>query len=500
MGLVAAGIVTAQRTHAQTPVPGPLEAESAIEARRAVIRGTDDEARFRLQLTIMQEAREGLDVVAVVRPLLSDSSARVRAQAVEVLKVDEFAEARPQDVAVALELLRGALRDPTPEVRRAAADQLVACETFRSGEAAPDLIQALQDPDAGVRRTAVYGLGQMGPAAAPAVPRLIAMTGDEPAWEVRWLAVRALGWLGDLAESAVPTLLPMLRSASDTLRAEAVASLGSIGVGGVAAPYASQVVAGLTGALADTLSHVRRAAIAALGSLGSPGASAVVAALRHPDDTVAARAAVILGQGDPDSVAIVGLLAALGDRRTLVRDEAADALGGLGAHVRPALLAAQRGADTRPGATRALTYLDRAFRSPVADDCYQLHRGPWRPDLGLAGDTVFSRPPEIVRFSTRKHRQPYDPKDPVPMHVWPANGSRMSVHGPGGWTSSADGGTIEVAWSTGFSGVTMKLDVVGDGAELRGTARPFWDFPRESQTADVTATRVACAPEAQRTR
>src|SRR2546427_10730588 len=74
--------------------------------------------------------------------------------------------------------------------------------------------------------------------------------------------------------------------------------------------------------------------------------------------------------------------------------------------------------------------------------------------------------------------------------VFPANGTSMSVHGPGSWTPIRRADSVSIVWTTGFSLLTMKLAVARD--TLRGGAETFWGFPRAQQTSEVTDVRVAC--------
>jgi len=72
-----------------------------------------------------------------------------------------------------------------------------------------------------------YGIGALGPAAAPVVPALIGLLDyDDP--EVRYAAVFALGSLGPVAREALPALIECLGDASERVRWNALASLGDI--------------------------------------------------------------------------------------------------------------------------------------------------------------------------------------------------------------------------------------------------------------------------------
>ena len=94
---------------------------------------------------------------------------------------------------------------------------------------------------------------------APCVPRLTELVRQaDPG--TRYLAAKALGQIGDEAESAVPVLLEALRDNDMFLRAGITGALIKIGY---------PAVPGLTRALFDPSSAVKRAACKALGKIGS---------------------------------------------------------------------------------------------------------------------------------------------------------------------------------------------------------------------------------------
>ncbi|MEE3219587.1 MAG: HEAT repeat domain-containing protein, partial [Planctomycetota bacterium] len=73
-------------------------------------------------------------------------------------------------------------------------------------------IVKLADDDKQVRRRAAYALGQMGPAAAGAVPALTTAADDRNI-EVGWYALQALGRIGPAAAAAVPEIIRILKTA-----------------------------------------------------------------------------------------------------------------------------------------------------------------------------------------------------------------------------------------------------------------------------------------------
>jgi HEAT repeat protein len=124
--------------------------------------------------------------------------------------------------------LLGALKDPEPGVRKAAAG------AFRSMEAPPRgaigaLVETLRDPSAEVRAEAAFGLmGFHSPPAREAVPALSNAFAQDPDRQVRVNAARALGLMGPVARDAVPVLRAGLRDADERVRDVAAEALQAI--------------------------------------------------------------------------------------------------------------------------------------------------------------------------------------------------------------------------------------------------------------------------------
>lgn len=133
---------------------------------------------------------------------------------------------------------------------------------MKSFQTIGDAWEALQhSDDAEARAAAILYLGER--QYAPAVPRLTELVRQSDPG-TRYLAAKALGQIGDEAESALPALLEALRADDIFLRAGVTGAL--IKIGPPAAP-------GLTQALFDPKSAVRRAACKALGKIGSERAA-----------------------------------------------------------------------------------------------------------------------------------------------------------------------------------------------------------------------------------
>jgi hypothetical protein len=118
--------------------------------------------------------------------------------------------------------------------------------------------------------------------------------------------------------------------------------------------------------------------------------------------------------------------------------------------------------------------------------CYELTLSAWRPNLNLGEDVVFVTPPHRIHLFAERGTQGWESEGYV---VKPAPGVAPSLH-RGSYWSPKNPQSIEIVWTTGFSGLAMILKI--EGTDLRGEARSFWDFPRRQQKADVTARKVEC--------
>jgi len=201
------------------------------------------------------------------------------------------------------------------------------------GRTTSQWIEALKSNDPGLRVSAAWALGEIGPEAAGAVPLLIEAFRDQhPA--ARWNAVEAVGKIGPTAAQAVPPLIEALKDPEAALRWRAAWSLGKIG------PAASAAAAPLAAALQDEAGDVRARAAQALGGIGAAAA-----------------------------VTVPNLITALGDQDWQVRMYAASSLGALGAAARPAVSALTQALNdpneaVRWQATEALKAIQREAGEP----------------------------------------------------------------------------------------------------------------------------------------
>jgi HEAT repeat protein len=239
-------------------------------------------------------------------------------------------------------------------VRQAAAAAL----TWIGAPAVEALIEALQDENGDVRRSATIVLGQIGDARA--VKPLLA---EVKKGRLNFLpdgcgpVVEALAGIGP---AAVSTLITALGDVEWRLRQTASVSLGRIG--------SSQAVEPLIAILMDKDTSVREAAGAALAQIGIPAVQNLIIELGNRDVDVRLAAARALAEiGDPQ--AVQPLITALKDPHQQVRQAAADALVKVGEPAVGALSVALRIENIDVGRAAAGA----------------LDRMGWRPDRGESG-------------------------------------------------------------------------------------------------------------------
>ncbi len=267
------------------------------------------------------------DAVPLIVPLAQDSADLVR-----------------QAVAVALGMIAG--KGAAPLYRKRKLRRLVEATKLRTRRlfwwrrktqpmpvqdptelAVTTLRMALGDTSAAVRIQAASSLGQIGPAAAPAVPALVGLLkdGDET---VRCQAAEAIGHIGVAGDLSVAALDELLGDASVPVRTAAARALG--GLKEAAAPAVSSLVA----LLQDPVESVRTAAaesIAQVGTLDSIATDTVVAGLHNDDNVVRAQTAEALGNiGASAKEAAPALVESLKDNNDVVRARAVEALGKIG--------------------------------------------------------------------------------------------------------------------------------------------------------------------------
>lgn len=117
--------------------------------------------------------------------------------------------------------------------------------------------------------------------------------------------------------------------------------------------------------------------------------------------------------------------------------------------------------------------------------CYELGVLNWHPEL-KGEDAVFIAPPTRIQILAERGT---NGREKGMYLVRPAPGVSPSIHRASFWRPVGPK-TIEIVWTTGLSGLSMKLNLQGD--TLKGKAKTFWDFPRRGQTARILAPKVDC--------
>ena len=288
--------------------------------------------------------------VASVVELLNSDNPRVRLEAVETL--GEIGPAAEQ----ACPNLVAALQDADGLITIEAANALSRIGT---GAVEP-LTSLLKDPNYEVLAATI--LGDIGPAAAPAVPNLVQLL-DSDESDARRAALLAIAGIGPGASSAADKLLEILNGTNEAARPGAAYALARIGAQQATpalkkvlaetdderlqlatawalvmlnpeAPEAEQAVPVLQKGLADPWELVRRECIVALAAIG-PGAQssaeALMGLLDDPDPQVRAEALIALPKVNADVQQLLPrLVQGLQDEDLQTRYASAFVLGHLG--------------------------------------------------------------------------------------------------------------------------------------------------------------------------
>lgn len=279
-----------------------------------------------------------------------------------VRAVKNAAKAAAADVSM-IELLCGALKDTSADVRRAAAaglekagDAFAAEATKNPPEkaaesparaAVPALLEAAGDKDPATRAAILSALGVLAPPGKNALPILINALKD-PSPQLRVTAIEALRRHGAAASEALPALVEMALNEKhpDAINALA-ASLAENN------PIPTELAPFYVNALRGSVSH-RAKAVEALNKIGSKAIPAVLPQLKSELVLVRREAAAFLERFAKDAKdALPQLVAALSDSDAFVRKSAAAALGALGADALPVLPDLIKLLETNDGLNRA---------------------------------------------------------------------------------------------------------------------------------------------------
>jgi HEAT repeat protein len=316
---------------------------------------------------------------------LSAWTAELSSPQTDVRRSAAFALGKLGDKAFsAIADLTQALGDREARVREAAAFALGDIAAARrnaptvfsnAGGKLGELVES--DPNAKVRRSAAYALGNCGPVASAARSKLAEVLRKDREAIVKQNAAWALGRIGgEKPFTSVRALTEALKNEQDDLvLRDAAAALGEIG-----APDAQVGVQDLIGVLKRNGNpDVHKSALEALNGLVSPEdakhAGAVSPFLNDKDPDIAQAAAFVLASmGEAGRAALPHLVKALqkGDPQT--QGLAAAALASLGKEAQPAVLELTRimrdrklPAATRRNAALALTRIGENAADAVRD-------------------------------------------------------------------------------------------------------------------------------------
>jgi len=229
-------------------------------------------------------------------------------------------------------------------------------------EGVGDLGSALSDPDPYVADVAGRILVRLGTAAAGALDgAAVALEDERP--KVRVAAVRLLRVMGEPAKGAAGTLLSLLDDPEAEVRQATAQAFGTLGYFVGSTGFASQVVAGLGGALEDPDPGVRKEAAFALSNYGD-GALAAIDALvaRLGDESAEVRAFAANALWNLGSAAgpeaLDGLYGLLGDPDAMVRSRAYGGIVGMGPEDPRLFEAMRRGMeDTAPEVRQTCSWI-----------------------------------------------------------------------------------------------------------------------------------------------
>ena len=127
----------------------------------------------------------------------------------------------------------------------------------------------------------------------------------------------------------------------------------------------------------------------------------------------------------------------------------------------------------------------RLISPEAVQGCYQIGKLEWHPKFE-GDDLVFITPPERIQVLAQRGTEGREKGEYL---VRPAPGFPKSIHRYSYWRATGSH-SLEIVWSTGLSGLTMRLKV--EGNNLKGKAKPFWDFLGRVPSARVLAHKVDC--------
>ncbi len=333
--------LTLERALYQISALGPLVVEPLLEVLRAATGGPQAFERARLAAlalgrmgtlgavpALLEALRDQRDGSAPLRAAAARALGQMQAEAAARLAASESAPLPGADRSLEGEALRRypleqvvgalveALRDPAPQVRAASAAAFLELLLDGFPEAAP-----LPDTTLDAAPTAAPP-GALSRAALRSAVDALSEALKDPEATVRLSAMTSLGWLGDA--HAAGALADALSDSDERCRSAAALALGMLGTPAALKPLAR--------ALADPGSMVRQSAAEALGQLANPVATDLLLDVLHDgEETLEVRAAVAraLGRMRVPQV-VLPLRRLLEAPEPLLRAAAIEAFGTLG--------------------------------------------------------------------------------------------------------------------------------------------------------------------------
>jgi HEAT repeat protein len=211
-----------------------------------------------------EEEEEWEEAVAALVEAMADSDGFVRKCAATSLLIFSKDVKMPKDER-RIACLTGALKDPEVAVRRAAVRGLwQAGPAAKQGDGVARLTDALGDKDDYVRAYGARALARIGPDAKDAMPALLKHLRTDPDKDIRKLSAKAIGLIGPdalglLRGDVITALTEATKDESRGLREYSVRALGEL--------RAKEAIPALRQASDDQDNDVRAAAVQALKSL-----------------------------------------------------------------------------------------------------------------------------------------------------------------------------------------------------------------------------------------
>jgi hypothetical protein len=127
--------------------------------------------------------------------------------------------------------------------------------------------------------------------------------------------------------------------------------------------------------------------------------------------------------------------------------------------------------------------------TPLFTGCYQLTVGRWWP-WAFGEDTQFVTLPSRIQLQSLRGTEGFG-QNGFLLRAIPTNARATYVRGGPSYWQVESTNRIDLIWTDGFTGVTLKLEK--EGHELRGWAHPHFDAAKLiPRTARVIARPVAC--------